>query len=328
MREKEFTLDKKRGTRRILFIGDSVTFGTGVEASRRFSDFIARAMKENTEVINAGVPGWGNDQELIYFERAVGTINPDVVILTLTIANDVVNNALDHLFLGTAPKPRFIVTDDSLDLVNNVGDVLQNPARRQGIRRLLRRSRFLLFVKRRLDRLRHRPDTEPFPGIPPGFERGKTRSGYTHWSVFEEAYVPQIESAWRVTEAILSRFVAACKKNNAALIVFAFPLKMEIDEDWRGRILEHVNIDPAGLDFEKPYRRLSAFCSNHSVEYLYPLHEFEGAFRLRDLYFDKDGHPNEYGHALAARMLLRRLQEKHGYKIEIAESDRAYMTGL
>ena len=107
--------------------------------------------------------------------------------------------------------------------------------------------------------------------------------------------------------------------------MFAFPLKMEIDGAWRARILEYVNIDPDGLDFEKPYRRLSAFCSNHSVEYFYPRDEFKNAFLIRNLYFERDGHPNEYGHALAARVLLQRLHNRHGFEFEIAEGDWAYL---
>jgi hypothetical protein len=302
MREREFTLDKKSGTRRILFIGDSVTFGTGVDARWRFSDFTGR--------------------ELVYFERVAGILQPDVVILTLTVANDVVNNALDHLFLGTAPKPHFVIDGDSLILVNNVQD---RPERRESVKTILRRSRFLLFVKRRLDRQRHRPVAESFPSVPRGFGRGKTRSGYSHWSVFEKTYEPELESAWRVTEAILSRFADLCKKSNTDLIILGFPLKMEVDKGWRRRILAHVGLDSTIFDFDKPYQRLSAYCANNSMEFYYPLEEFKDAFQHRDLYFERDGHPNKYGHALAARIILRRLREEHGLEFEIAESDRAYL---
>ncbi len=322
MRERELKRDKKTGTRRILFIGDSVTFGTGVDARWRFSDFISRALQDDTEVINAGVPGYGNDQELIYFEELTGVLHPDVVVLTLTIANDVVNNALDHLFLADAPKPHFVLNGDSLTLVDNVR---KRPAPRRNFKTELKRSRFLLFVKRRMDRLRHRPVAEPFHAIPQGFDHRTTGCGYSHWSVFEKTYQPELESAWKVTEAILCRFEQLCRENHIELIVFAFPLKMEVDESWRAHVLDYVHLEPAMLDFEKPYRRLAVFCEKHSLEFYYPLEEFQDAFRRRDLYFEKDGHPNEYGHALAAKALLNRLREKHGLEFEIAVSDMAYL---
>jgi len=96
----EVVREKKPGTKRILIIGDSIAFGTGVDAEWRFSDFLSRALGDDVEVINAGVCGWGTDQELLYYEKAGKDLDADIVILTFTMANDVLNNMLDHLFLA------------------------------------------------------------------------------------------------------------------------------------------------------------------------------------------------------------------------------------
>lgn len=323
LREREFALEKKPGTKRILFIGDSVTFGTGVDAGWRFSDFTGRALDENVEVINAGVPGYGNDQELIYYETLAARLHPDVVVLTVTMANDVVNNALDHLFLGSAPKPRFCLAEDSLVLV---GKDLASPSRRPSARKLLRKSRFLLFVKRRLDRghdverLAH--DSEL---LPPGFGRKSDVCEYSHWCVFEKTYEPEIYSAWKVTEAILCRLSEKCRLGHIDLIVLCFPLKIEVDDRWRGSMLKRAGIDSTLFDFRAPYERLSAFCSAHSIEHVYPLDLFRAASQNHALYFERDAHPNKYGHALAARVVLERLKAVHHMEFHVAGSDLEYV---
>ena len=65
MREREFSWEKEPSKTRVLVIGDSFTFGTGIDAKWRFSDIMNRALEGEAEVLNASVPGWGTDQELI-----------------------------------------------------------------------------------------------------------------------------------------------------------------------------------------------------------------------------------------------------------------------
>lgn len=334
MRDRKVALQKPRNKRRILLIGDSVTFGTGVDADWRFSDFMQRALGEQIEVINAGVPGWGTDQELIYFETSAHRFDADIVVLTFTTANDVVNNALDHLFLGSAPKPRFAVAGDTLFLADKV----PKPAfrhRRPMWKSVLRNSRFLLFVKRRIDRWSynrmaykagktHLVDEAVAPRpVPPGFGTGNSE-GLTHWSVFEYPPAPETTAAWRVTEAILARFARSCREHNAELILFALPPRLEVDTRWRAQLMEQTGIDPECFDFSQPFERLSACCRRNGIEFLHPLSTYAKACVDRELYHHKDSHPNRYGHALAARVLLERLEATQNWTFELAEDDLRY----
>ena len=324
MRDREISVQKRPGTRRIMITGDSITFGTGVDAERRFSDFLDRALGEDIEVVNSGVCGWGNDQELLHYE-AIGTrLEPDIVIVTVTMANDVINNMLDHLFLGSAPKPKFVVEQDSLVLVEQTLEQ-PRPQLSHRVKNTLRKSRVLLFVKRGLDALSYeRRMTHTCEKPPIGFGKSGVEKVYSHWSVYESSYRGRLDEAWRVTEAIVARFSKRCEENGARLIVFAFPLKLEVDDAWRNGLLTHFDIDSTWFDFGKPYKRLASFCEDHRIEFIYPLETFRQTSRSRRLYFEKDSHPNVYGHVTAARVLLDYLNERHGLVFEIAESDRAF----
>lgn len=325
MREREFSPIKKSAAKRILLVGDSITFGTGVEAERRFSNFMNRALGEDIEVLNGGVCGWGTDQELIYYESFVRDLNPDIVILSMTMANDVINNMLDHLFLESAPKPKFVLEGDSLKLANPMLSAPIIPFSRRIRNFLKHHSRLLVFVKRRIDKLKYNIAMKDDPEcMPSGFERAGLDRAYSHWSVYEKSYGTCLNDAWRVTEALLEQFAALCRRDDAELIIFAFPLKIEIDKMWRRDLMNHYDIDPARFDFRKPYRRLSEFCRLHDIELLYPVDEFNAAAKMRHLYFENDSHPNQFGHAAAAQAILEKLRERFDMPFTVAGTDLAY----
>lgn len=326
LREREFDVRKREGTRRVVFVGDSFGFGVGVEDGQRCSEFVSRALGEGQEVINASVCGWGTDQEFIYYERFVRHLDPDVVVLVFCMSNDVLNNMLDHLYLGSTPKPRYVLSD-SLELV---GGELERPrvALVDRARLLLRRSRLLLFVKRRLDRLREPPADVAAPDdhhTHPGYRLHDRRHGHSHWSVFERSYDADMEQAWKVTEAIIARLAQACLRDGAELVLLAFPLQVEVDAPWRHRALARAGIDEADLDLLRPFARLEAICQRLGVAYVHPLEQFREASRAHSLYLDKDVHPNVFGHAVAARALLDELSDHYGFDVHVAESDRAYI---
>jgi hypothetical protein len=332
LREREIPPEKPAGQRRILLIGDSVTFGTGVDADWRFSDFMGRALGDDITVINAGVPGWGTDQEILFYETTAFKLEPDIVILTLTLPNDVVNNALAHLFLGTAPKPRFAVDAGSLRLVDAVKtpETIHPPLWKTAAKH----SRFLLYVKRRLDRwvyVRHAHIAGEMGGtvhdkhtLPRGF-RAETAGDLTHWSAFESPPSAVIEDAWSVTEALIVRFARDCREHDATPVVFALPPRIQVDIAWRNGLLAQVDLDSSAFDFYGPFERLSSCCLRNGIPFVYPYEEFSRAFARRALYHPRDSHPNRYGHALAARVLLEYLDENQNIHFAMSARDRGYV---
>jgi lysophospholipase L1-like esterase len=320
LRERDFGWEKPDGVRRVVFMGDSFAFGVGVEQDRRLSDFVGRALDGGFEVINAAVCGWGTDQELIQYQRTVRRLEPDVVVLTVCVSNDVLNNMLDHLYLGSTPKPWFVLAD-SLELRN--GNIPPPEiAGHHRLRNLLRRSHFLVFVKRRLDLLRDRPTgiaaADP---VHPGY-RVADRHSHSHWSVFERESDDEMEQAWDVTEAILEHFAGECRRDGVDLIVLAFPLELEVDDAWRSQMLERTGIDPDDLDIERPFARLESCCNRLGVPFLHPLESFRKASRHNRLYLERDVHPNARGHALAAAAVLSELRHRYGIDVHVAAQDR------
>jgi lysophospholipase L1-like esterase len=90
LRDREYPQEKPQDGLRILMLGDSVTFGWGVEAV----DTVAKKLEEKlnagaenagVEVINAGVGNYNTIQEVTYFLKRGARLNPDIVILNYFI---------------------------------------------------------------------------------------------------------------------------------------------------------------------------------------------------------------------------------------------------
>lgn len=90
LRDKEYVLSDDN-VKRVLLIGDSFTFGWGLNTEATFHTKLEILLNERLgdyHVINAGVPGWGTLQEVTYAIDHFSLFKPDIIILTFC-GNDV-----------------------------------------------------------------------------------------------------------------------------------------------------------------------------------------------------------------------------------------------
>ena len=73
----------ERNKLRILALGDSYTFGSGVRDDETFATVLQQALGDGVEVINAGVPGYGIFQAERALRRLLPLLQPQIVLLTL-----------------------------------------------------------------------------------------------------------------------------------------------------------------------------------------------------------------------------------------------------
>ncbi len=91
LRDREYAYGKEEGTYRVLVLGDSFVWGYGVEQDERYSDILG-ARLSSAEVLNMGVSGYGQDQELLLLKRDGIKYQPDLVIVNVHFNSDVWNN--------------------------------------------------------------------------------------------------------------------------------------------------------------------------------------------------------------------------------------------
>lgn len=92
LRDDEIPYNKPAGEKRILVLGDSVTFGWGISQGETFSDRMEYLLNElpgdRWQVINSGVNGYNTEQEATYLRIEGMRYSPDFVLLVY-VTNDV-----------------------------------------------------------------------------------------------------------------------------------------------------------------------------------------------------------------------------------------------
>lgn len=94
IRDGEYTEQAQNGVYRILALGDSQTFGNGLELSDTWPKQLERLLNDASidvryEVINSGIPGSDTWQHEIINQRMLSRYHPDAVVLAF-YANDMV----------------------------------------------------------------------------------------------------------------------------------------------------------------------------------------------------------------------------------------------
>jgi hypothetical protein len=109
----EYGYARVPGKKRILVLGDSFTFGTEVSDEETFSHYLESDLPD-TEVLNLGVQGYGQDQMLIYLKDEGIKYHPDIVVLGFVFV-DAYRNLWNFFAFA---KPKFDLTSDGLKLTN------------------------------------------------------------------------------------------------------------------------------------------------------------------------------------------------------------------
>ena len=112
------------GTRRVLALGDSFTFGWGVGEGKAWPHLLEGMLSSSGQkavVFNAGVPGYNTVQEACLLEELLGEADPDLVLLGY-----VVNDAEPQHTVAAPPdlEHRFVkvwLLEKARELVNSLG---------------------------------------------------------------------------------------------------------------------------------------------------------------------------------------------------------------
>jgi lysophospholipase L1-like esterase len=107
LRGPEVPAQKAPDETRLLFLGDSFTFGEGVADDEPFPVLVAAALGRwdpagRYRAVNAGVSGYNTRDEVVYLERRWLDYDPDLVVLTFYL-NDAYDDArFGPLIMGRA----------------------------------------------------------------------------------------------------------------------------------------------------------------------------------------------------------------------------------
>ena len=102
---------------RIALVGDSFTFGLGVNDKDTFHAILDKN-DTTREYLNFGVPGYSTDQQFLFIKSYQGTSKIDHYVILFYLGNDIVDNTRAYPIQAPNGKPYFVVDSGNLLLKN------------------------------------------------------------------------------------------------------------------------------------------------------------------------------------------------------------------
>jgi len=290
-RGKEYAVQKDGNVFRIVVLGDSVTFGVGVDDAavftRRMEDLLRQRRPSAVEVINLGVVGYDLDQELAILRAKGLSLMPDLVIVGVTL-NDLESGDSNEQTLFNLR----VSGDGGLRLV-----LAKAGVRLFGVTNAFLRTRLHVynFVKTRFVRFAFQHQI-----LTPDFRILELTPGALHGPIGRFAV------GLRELKSIADR-------HRFSLLVVIFPYEMELSHEAleKHRAFYRVHLADRVLE-AYPQQELRRLCEALAI----PVLDLLETFRAREsegLFLNQPSvqdfvHLSPRGHAVAAEAIVRSLR--------------------
>ncbi|NOT94683.1 MAG: hypothetical protein HOP00_00040 [Nitrospira sp.] len=305
LRDFDYQHEKPEGTYRIMVLGDSFSEAVQVSLENSFPKLIEAVLSGKQtlqpfriEVINAGVSGYGTDNELLFFRSEGSRYKPDLVLLEFCICNDVRNNwfELENVDAGGFRKPYFVPGSDGL-VLKSFPFERETDASTPIKLWLNKHVRLYPFLREARDRLMSVSSGAP-SGIPLDYQ------------VYLKDYPESWNTAWFVTGGLLRELKREVAAQGAVLFVMIVPTRVQVySKDWQQVLETYSDMKKHEWEIGKPNRLLHQILEQERIGYVDLLPPFLQHANQSGppLYLSSDGHWNREGHRLASGILAEEL---------------------
>ncbi len=320
-------------TSRIVVYGDSFTHAYYSELEHTFAvrleHYLRGQLGPGLEVVNAGVAGYGPDQELVKMERELPELRPDLVIAAIFAGNDFGDLVRNKLFRvdgerGIVANPFTIAPElvREMEVQRNesilkrvIRDAVQALLLRLGLREkppsdveTMPRSERLEYFK-----AQHLREYEEF------VVQGDDQVRELAWDSYDAdvSLTPNSDAArYKIAlmDGVLGRMQAAAERAGAPLVLVPIPHPLDLGEHETGEVdrAKYPDYTPRGL--VAILERIAARRGIPTVD----LYSAFAAHGSESIYFRGfDDHWNDAGQDLAARVVAEQLRA-HGLLAPLA----------
>lgn len=279
LRNREFD-SSNRDKFRILVLGDSFTFGHGVEQEEAYPAIVETLLQQRygegkIETINAGfASGYSPDTYYLYLKQTGLSLKPDLVLIGLFIGNDL-DGYDQNEWVRTDQQGLPVQIVDNISLVDQQGYYVFRKRSFAYSIPILRNSHLFHLTGAAFRSAQHFFSPQQFyPGI------------------YRREYRSETIAKMEQTEKLLVALTATAISAGARVAVIMIPTREQV---YPSRYPSY-----ADADLDKPQRLLAEFFRQQSIEYLDLLPAMQAKGRQAEFYFGVDIHWNALGHSQAA----------------------------
>jgi hypothetical protein len=286
MRDGEHFTAKAPGVFRILVLGDSFIEALQVPFEESFPSLLQNELADRgpgrIEVINASVSGWGTDDELKYLTSYGRQLKPDLIIVAMTLYNDVSDNL----------RERFHTLRD--------GVLVERPSTRASFldykitqTKGLLASHFQIYqVMIRAKRARE--------------TRVEAQQLSAHVSgLFSATNDARMARGLELTRLLLARMKGIATEDGSQVALVLIPLGVQLSDRQFAEFVSQRSDGAVPAQIDWPQQEMKGLARRAGVDVIDLLPGFRewAASGGAPLYLTRDGHWDRPGHRLAARIV-------------------------
>jgi hypothetical protein len=280
------------GSPRVMILGDSFVQAVQVDIGQTFGHLISESAGMNAQVMQVGMPGWGQGDQLRWLRTYYDYFRPQIVVVSVFLGNDLTIDNMGEDNLGSS---YYNVTRDGY-LVSKNGSSTLLARIKKG---LGRQSRLYNFVRPRLRTLISRI-----------LGRDSAIVGYHKY--FLPIYSSDVQARKAYYDTffeIIRRFSALAREKDFGLIVLLIPWDSALDGSRFDAVISHFGLDRDDYDVKTPNSIIGSFMKENSIPYIDLYDSFAGKENPLEAYGKRDRHFSPTGHRWAAEELTRSITE-------------------
>jgi lysophospholipase L1-like esterase len=286
MRDVEHQVDKAPGVFRVLVLGDSFMEALQIPLEASFPRLLERRLRRLTgqpvEVMSGAVSGWGTDDQLEYLARYGRSFAPDLVLVAMTLHNDVSDNMAE----------RFHTLRDGRVVARPPVEMPAGEFRLLKVKDYLASRSHLVQLARKYRHLG-------------GMRQAASRLDSHVLQLLRKEESPSISRGWALTEGLMRGVRDEGERVGGRTAVMLIPLALQLYEETLRSWLATNDAVLDELALEQPQQRMRDIGATVGVEIVDLLPAFRDAVKAsgRSLHLVRDGHWNPDGHRLAAALV-------------------------
>ncbi len=250
---KDSTPKPRVGTKRILLIGDSFVFGTGIDQNETLNYFLDNLLPENTEVLNGGIPTLSSLQTNLLFSSTYKTLEADTVIF-LQYMNDVTDNLRPS---SKYRRPTYIPENDTIEKIM----AEKKPTKKESPppNPLIHKSHFLTLFSKTMEKI-----TTPKKPL------GTNPRLLPLLQLLRKQPIPVIEKAYIFNcDQVLAPLKEAVGETGARFMLVHIPSRLEMDRKaFVDTIKNHADLSVDEFDQELVGRKIAECAKEHNIPFI------------------------------------------------------------
>jgi hypothetical protein len=321
-RDRDFAVPRS-GAKRVLAIGDSFTYGWGVDAENSWPKVMERELRQGgleIEVANLGAPGAGPREYAALAGKAIPLLKPDLVVVAVLQADDLFQ-AADSPAEQPVPASQRVLRafrafyPNMMQMMSPV-DTKQVHVSKEELRETWKKQ-----VNGFLAQMTAAEKTK-FENLPSGvreaYRAGVLNPGLLFMAMRHGEFLTETcdgggkaQKGIEETAKELTRIRQYAERAHAGLLVVPVPYRVYVSRrDQAAMVQLGFPVEEGMLSWSAPDEAIHQACRAAQVPFASVTGEFRERAQATDLYFAWDGHLNQAGHGVFGELAGRVVRTK------------------